>query len=40
VAAQQGEVDTFGLAEMANYDTDPGDEDLEDSDEASEGFNI
>jgi hypothetical protein len=43
VAAQQGEVDTFRLAKLANYDTDPGDKDLEDSNkagEAGEGFNI
>jgi hypothetical protein len=40
VAAQQGEVNTFGLAEVANYDIDPGDKDLEDSDKAGEGFNI
>ena len=40
VAAQEGEVDTFGLAEMASYDTDRGDGDSEDSDEASEASSI
>jgi hypothetical protein len=40
VAAQQGEVDTFGLAEMASYDTDPRDNDWENSDKASEANNI
>jgi hypothetical protein len=34
IAAQESEVDTFGLAEMAEYDTDA--EDWEDSDKASE----
>ena len=39
IAAQESEVDTFGLAEMAEYDTaaeDWEDEDWEDSDKASE----
>lgn len=38
ITAQESEVDTFGLAEMAAYDTDA--EDWEDSDESSETSDI
>ena len=38
VTAQESEVDTFGLVEMAGYDTNA--EDWEDSDESSETTNI
>ena len=40
LAAQQSEVDTFGLAEMAIYDTDPYEDNEEDSDEGSEADSI